>query len=229
MKKLIVIAVLIMGISSLYAQDKTAADFRKEGKEAYKSKDYKTAFIAFENAVKANEKAGTVDTSLFYNTGYCAYKSRNYSKASSYFKKSIELGYKREKAYIFAANSYKKAKDYEALDAILEKALTEYPESSKLLKIQANRLFIKGLGHYNKASELIQAAAQLVESDPKKFEKKEDEAKSEYKAAMPFLEQAYKIKPTMKNLPEALIGVYEGLGMKDKAENIKKEQAAIQK
>lgn len=229
MKKLVVIAVLIFGISSLYAQDKTAADFRKEGKDAYRSKDYKTAFIAFQNAIEANEKEGTVDTSLFYNTGYCAYKSKKYSKASTYFMKSIDLGYKKEKSYIFAANSFKKGKDYEALDATLEKALSQYPESSKLLKIQANRLFIKGLGHYNKASELIQVAAQLVESDPKKFEKKKDAAKAEYKAALPFLEQAYKIKPTMKNLPEALVGVYEGLGMKDKAEKIKKEQAELQK
>ena len=127
------------------AQDKTAADFRKEGKDAYRSKDYKTAYAAFKNAIEANKKNGVVDTSLFYNTGYCAYKSKKYADASGYFTKSIELGYKKEKSYIFAANSYKKAKDYEALDATLEKALKLYPESVKLLKIQANRLFIKAL------------------------------------------------------------------------------------
>ena len=108
MKKLLVIAVLIFGISTIYAQDKTAADFRKEGKDAYRSKDYKTAFVAFKNAIEANKKAGVVDTSLFYNTAYCSYKSKKYSDASGYFMKSIELGYKKEKSYIFAANSIKK-------------------------------------------------------------------------------------------------------------------------
>ena len=68
----------------------------------------------------------------------------------------------------------------------------------------------------------------MVESDPKKFEKKKAEAEGEYKTALPFLKQAYDIKPTMKNLPEALIGVYEGLGMKAEAEAIKKEQAKLQ-
>ena len=223
------IAVLFIGITSLFAQDKTASDYRAEGKTAYKAKDYKTAFDLFKKSIEVNDANGVTDTTLFYNTAYCAYKSKNYTEATKYFNKSIEIGYKKEKSYIFTANGCKKAKDYETLDKTLEKGLIEFPESKKLLNFQAKRFFIVGLGHYNNASQLIQVAAQIVESDPKKFEIKKAEAKAEYKTALPFLKKAYAIDPTMKNLPEALIGAYESLGMKKEAEAIKKEQAEMQK
>ena len=223
------IAVLLIGVTALFAQDKTASDYRAEGKTAYKAKDYKTAFELFKKSIEVNETNGVTDTSLFYNAAYCAYKSKKYTDANVYFNKSIEIGYKKEKSYIFIANGAKRAKDNETLDKALEQGLKEFPESKKLLTFQAKRFFIVGLGHYNNASQLIQVAAQVVESDPKKFEIKKAEAEAEYKAAIPYLKKAYIINPTMKNLPEALIGAYESLGMKKEAEAMKKEQAEIQK
>ena len=223
MKKMFLITAVLLSVITLSAQDKTAKEFKAEGIDAYKAKDYSTAFTSFEKALEINITENVVDTPLHYNTGYCAYKSKNYDVATKYFKKAIEFGYKKEKAYLFTANSYKKSKNLEEYGNMLDIALVEYPDNAKLKKMQATRFFRDGLVHYNKASESIQEAARIVESNPDKFKVKKAEAEKEYAAALPLLKEAYVLFPKIKNLPEAIIGVYEGLGMKAEAEEFKNE------
>jgi tetratricopeptide (TPR) repeat protein len=222
-KILFAIAVLIAFLPVFAQEEKTANDFLKEGKEAYKAKDYGTAYEAFYQAIVINKRNNEVDTALFYNTGYCAYKSRNYAEAGKLFDTAIRLNYKKEKAYLFAANSFKKAQNSEELDRILEAGLAEYPNNAKLKKLQSIEVYKKGLQYYNEASKTIQGAATLVESDPERYKTEKAEADKHYKQAMPYLEKAYDLNPNLDNLKEALIGTYEGLGMQDKADKMRKK------
>ena len=223
MKKIIAMMMMMAVVFSLTAQDeKTANDFKNEGNEAYKTKNYTVAFTAFSKAIELNKKAGTVDTALFYNAGYCAYKSKKYEAATDLFQKAIDLEYRVEKAYLFKVNSYRKARMNDEYIASLNEAYELYPKNKKLIKMMSGYQFKEGLIHYNKASQLIQQAAAMTETDQKMFAELKSKAEAEYQAALPYLEKAFKLSPKTRNLPEALKGVYEGLGMKDKAEEIGK-------
>ena len=84
MKRLTIIALLIFSASIIFAQEeKDANHYINKGNEAYKAKDYATAFESFKTAVTIKEAENIVDTSLIYNTGYCAYKTKNYEEASN--------------------------------------------------------------------------------------------------------------------------------------------------
>ena len=221
MKKFILLAIIVISILPLTAQEKTGNDFKEEGITAFKSDDFTTAFTAFEKAMEMYVKEGVVDTPLYYNAAYCAYQSKKFEPAVKYFEKSIELNYKNEKSYLFIANSYKKSGNDEAYGRALDSAIVYFPDNAKLMKMQGMRYFGDGLAHYNKASEYSQTAASMVESDPEGFKKNKELADTEYRAALPLLEKSLKLYPKIKNLNEALINVYEALDMKDQAEALK--------
>jgi len=223
MKKLVLIAVAVLCILGVNAQDKTSADYKSEGIEAHRNKDYDAAFTAFEKALELNIVENKVDTPLHYNTGYCAYKIKNYKTAIKYFEKSIAFDYKTEKSYEFKANSYKKLKDNEKYAETLNAGLILYPSNTRLKKMQATRLFREGLLLYNEASENIQLAAQIVESNPEEFKVKKAMADKLYAESLPILKEAYALYPKIKNLPEALLNIFEALDMKDDATALKKE------
>jgi tetratricopeptide (TPR) repeat protein len=222
MKNLLAILILLASTNILFAQDeKTASDYKTEGQEAYKAKKYAEAHAAFNSAIELNKKSNTPDTTLFYNAGYCAYKSKSYDAATSLFNTSIELNYKTEKAYAFLIDCYKRSKNDAEYLATLNKAYELFPSSRKIMKFKAAYNYKEGLKSYNQASTLIQEAAAMVESDPAKFKAKKADAEAEYRKALPLLESAYSLNPKTRNLPEALMGVYDGLGMKDKSAEMK--------
>ncbi len=206
----------------LFAQDgKTADDFVNEGNEAYRANDFKNAFISYQIALEMKKKEGIIDTVLNYNTGYCAYKNNQFEDAPQYFEKSVELDYKTELSYVFATNSYRKAKNDEKFESTLMYAYEKYPRNKTLNLLMASHQFKLGLNHYNKASELVAEAAKINETDPNRFNVLVSQAKSEYSLAVPFLLKTFELNPKTKNLPEALAGVYEGLDNKSEAEKWK--------
>lgn len=222
MRKILFIVAALIALSPVFAQEtKTADDYINEGKTAYEAKDYQTAYDAFYKAIVENKKANVVDTALYYNTGYCAYKSQNYAEAGKLFNRAIQLNYKKDKAYLFAANSFKKAGNDEELERVLIAGVADFPDNDKLIKMQSIEVYKKGLQYYNEASQHSQAAATLVESDPERFKVEKAESEKYYKEAMPYLEQAFQLDPSLENLIEALTGVYEGLGMEEKANKMR--------
>lgn len=224
MRSIFFIIAALIAFSPVFAQDeKTADDFIQEGKVAYEANDYSAAYDAFYQAIVLKKTNNEIDTALYYNTGYCAYKSRKYAEAGKLFDRAIKLDYKKDKAYLFAANSFKKAGNSEELDRILVAGLAEFPDNEKLIKLQSFEVYKKGLQFYNEASKHSQAAANVVESDPERFKVEKAESEKYYKDAMPYLEKAYKLDPTLDNLTDALIGTYEGLGMQEKADEMRKK------
>lgn len=211
MKKIIALTALLLSMVAIM-NAQTAEELKNLGNESYKANDFASAYTSFSKAVELNSAAGVIDTVLTYNTGYCAYKSKQYDASAPYFKKAIELGYKAELSYVMLADSYKKANKNEDHEMILNEAFAKYPSNKNLIRFMADFQFKQGLSFYNKASEIVTKADKIRETDAKQFAVLMEEAKAAYSASIPFFLKTNELKPDTKNLPEALSGVYEALG-----------------
>ncbi|MCD6112430.1 MAG: hypothetical protein J7J86_04080 [Bacteroidales bacterium] len=222
MKKLFFVAILCLAFTTLYSQNtKTANDYKLEGKEAYKQKDYGKALAAFESAIKICKKENTPDNTLYYNAAYCAIKAKKYSKSAMYFDKSIKVNYKTSKAYLYKAISYKKLNDDKNFELTLKEGLKVFPDNYKLKKQLFNLYFKKGSKDYNAGSEILQKAAPLAKSNPKKYTQEQNKANVIFKKALPMIVKAHNIIPKNKQAIESLISMYQSLGMKDKEAEMK--------
>ncbi len=221
MKNLLAIIVLLVSTSMLFAQEeKTAAQLKQDGQNAYKAKKYDVAFTAFSAAIDLNKKNNTPDTALFYNAAYCAYKSKQYEPAAELFKTSVELGYKKERSFAGLTDSYKRMGDKSKYLTTLNTAYAKYPNSKRIKKYMADYKYQQGVLRYNNASGLIQKAETVRESDEAEFNKLKAEAEKEYQSALPMLEEAYQLNPKKKGVLEAMLNVNKGLDRKDKVEEI---------
>lgn len=222
MKKLFFVVMLCLGFSTVFSQEtKTANDFKLDGKEAIKLKDYKKALIAFESAINICEKENTPDIPLYYNSAYCANKIKNYSKAAKYFDKSIQLNYKASKSYLYKAISYKKLKDNKNYELTLKDGVKAFPDDYKLKKQLFKFYLNNGLKYYNSGSEILQNAAPLAKSKPKKYTQEQNKANVIFNKALPFIEKAYNIIPKNKQAVQALASMYESKGIKIKEQKMK--------
>ncbi len=228
MKRLIFIIILFCSITSIFAQkEKTANDYLLKAKEAYKVKDYAKAFAAFESALNINKKENKVDTSLFYNTAYCAFKSKLYNKSAQYFNESIKLKYKALRSYLFQSVSYKRLKDYDNMEKTLKAGIKAYPNSSLLTKHLFNYYYNSGLKYYNRGSEILLKAAALAKKAPNKYTIEQKKANLEFKKSLPYMEKAYNLNSKNKNVLQALSSMYESIGMKKKENKIKAELTSL--
>ncbi|MDA3865734.1 MAG: hypothetical protein PF489_03170 [Salinivirgaceae bacterium] len=76
MKNLTLILALLVAGLTVNAQ--TGKELKKQGDEAYKSKNYPKAVLDYSRAIEAYKSEGTIDTSIFYNATIAAYKAKNY-------------------------------------------------------------------------------------------------------------------------------------------------------
>lgn len=218
----LVVAVLLLGFTSIVAQDKTASDYVKEGAEAYKQKDYASGLESFEAAIRINEANNEVDTNLFYNAAICAYKTKKFDKAAQYFGRSADYQFKVCKSLLYRANALKKANKFDAMEETLEKGVASCPNNKDKFEGMLAKHYLKqGLKYYNQGAKKQEAATGYMESDRDKYDQELDKAKTLFKKAQPYLEKAHKIDPSEKAAIQALVGVYESLGMQEKAQEMK--------
>ncbi|MCD4789340.1 MAG: tetratricopeptide repeat protein [Bacteroidales bacterium] len=217
MRKLFVLTVLIFGVTLLNAQVKSAKEYKIEGADAFKAKDYQKGLTSFERAIKLYEAEGKTDTSLYYNAATCAYKVKEYQKALDFFNQSIDLNYRKCKAFLYKANTFKKLERYEEMEAVCNKGISECPKyQKKYNEILFNYYLKSGLKVYNNAAKMQANAAQLVESDPDKYKTEMVKVKAEFKRSLPMLEKAHKIKPDDETCKNALKQCYKILEMNAK-------------
>ena len=229
MKELLMSLVVGFMCISAVAQEKDANTLTNEGNTAYGNKDYKGAYQSYAQALDLLEKEGKVDTVLIYNAGYCAYKSDMYNEAKPYFEKSIELGYKESKPYLFLSDIYSKEDDLDKMEKVLTDGLAAYPNNKTLNKFMGICLLKEGLVFYNQGNAIKSAANEsgLNQSDPEKFKAEYEKADGEFAKALPLMEKAYDYDPKSKNTLKALENIYTNLDMADKAEKVKKEMESL--
>ncbi len=218
MKNLVLAVVLLFGVSFVNAQDKTAKEYKIEGADAYKAKDYQKGLTAFEKSINLYEKDGKTDTTLYYNAGVCAYKIKDYDKSVSYFDKAISLNYKSCKAYLYKANILNKQKKYDEMQQICETGISKCPKyKSKFDKILFNYNLKQGIGIYNTAAKKQSAAAKYATTNPEKYKAEIAKVNNEFKKSIPYLEKAHKLNSSDETCKKALKEVYTILGMDAKA------------
>ncbi len=205
MKKMIFVLALMLGFGMVNAQEKTARDYKIEGADALKTKDYKTAMTAFEQAIKLYEENNKPDTSLYFNVGYCAYKTKDYPKAISYFDRSIELGYKVCKAKFLKVAILKKQKKSEEMLALAEEGskscVKMRPKFNKIIAGYHKKVALKS---FNKASKKLAATNKYAKTNVKKFKSEMLKVQKLFKAALPLLEKAKTYSPKDKSILDAI-------------------------
>jgi tetratricopeptide (TPR) repeat protein len=195
MRRMIFALALLIGFSVMNAQDKTARDFKIEGAEAYKAKDYAAALPAFEQAIKLYEADSKPDTTLYFNAGYCAYKTKDYTKASTYFDKSIELGYKKCKAKFLKVAILKKEKKSDEMLVLAEDGANTCPKMKpKFTKIIAGHHKKVALKSFNAASKKLAKTNAYAKTNPKKFKSEIVKVQQMFKKTLVLLEKAKSYK-----------------------------------
>ena len=203
--KNVLLLVLIFGVSLLNAQDKSAKDYKIEGAEAYKVKDYQKGLTSFEKSIQMYEADGKVDTSLYYNAAICALKVKDYDKSLQYFNRSINLNYKPCKSQLYKANAYKKKKDYATMETECNNGISSCPKyKSKFNDLLFGYYLKSGLDVFNAAAKMQADVTPLASTDPDKYVSEMEKVKAEFNKSIPMLEKASRIKPEDQNCSKAL-------------------------
>jgi len=203
--KNVLLLLLIFTVSLLSAQDKTAKDYKIEGAEAYKAKDYQKGLTSFEKSIQMYEADGKVDTSLYYNAAICALKVDNYDKALNYFNRSISLDYKPCKSQLYKANAYKKKEDYATMETECNNGISSCPKYKNKFNDLLFGYYLKsGLDIFNEAARMQADITPLASTDPDKYVSEMEKVKAEFNKSIPMLEKANKIKPEDQNCSKAL-------------------------
>ena len=196
MRKIVfVLSFLVIGAGMLNAQEKSAKDFKIEGAAAYKQKDYKTALVAFEQAIKLYEADNNIDTTLYFNAGYCAYKTKDYDKAFDYLNTSLKMNYKPCTSKLLIATVLKKKNKAEEMLAMAEEGMNTCPkQKSKFKKLIAGHHKKVALKAYNKASQKLAEINSLATTNPAKYKTEMKKVQQMFKKALVLLEKAKSYK-----------------------------------
>lgn len=203
--------VFCFGVLVSFAQEeKTAIDFKNDGNEALRTKDYPTALKLYEQALS---KWGDEpkDTAMVYNMAYCAYQNKDFDKAIGYFNESIKNDYKKQTAYLYKANSFKLLKKDDEYKQTLEEALAAYPNYTQVKGMlavvylkEANVYYVSGANILKGAAADV-AAAKYKTTD-QQYKDADAKAKDEFKKALPIIDKALEFDPenaTAKQLKAA--------------------------
>ncbi|HPE56435.1 MAG TPA: hypothetical protein P5514_14475 [Bacteroidales bacterium] len=218
MKSLLFAVILVLGISTLNAQDKSAKDYKIEAADAYKAKDYQKGLTSFEKSIQLYEADGKIDTTLYYNAAICAIKVEDYEKAVTYFTRSMELEYKSCKAQLYKANALKKLDRTDEMVTLCEDGLQNCQKyKTKFNELLFQNYLVAGLDIFNGAAKMQADITPLATSDPDKYTAEMEKVKAEFNKSLPLLEKAYAIDPADENVKKALKQAYEILDMGAKA------------
>ncbi len=200
MKRFFLAIVFCFGIVVGFAQDeKGAVDFKNEGNEALRAKDYPKALQLYEQAL--SKWADTPkDTAMVYNMAVCAYQTKSFDKAIKLLDESILLNYKKETALLYKANVYKMMKNDVEYVKTLEVALANSPNDAKIKGMlttvylkEANIFYTAGATILKNAAADVAAAKYKTTDEPYKVAS--EKAKDEFKKALPLVEKALAIDP----------------------------------
>lgn len=218
MKKFFLVIALSFGIMAGYAQEeKSAAEITNEGNEALRAKDYVKALQLYEQA-KSKMSEAPQDTAMYYHMAYCAYQTKSYDKAITYFDESIKLDYKKETAVLYKANSYKALKKDDEYVKTLEEALAMSPDDAKIKGMLATVYLKSANVFYTNGAKILKAAAADVAAskykttDPQ-YKDADAKAKEEFKKALPIVDKALGYDPenaTAKQLKAACDQMLKG-------------------
>ena len=109
-----------------------------------------------------------------------------------------------------------------------DEALTYYKKAIEVDPEYFDATFNVAVNYYNRAAEILKKANEMdLRTYQKEGKKIEEEARTEFAKALPYLEKAHEIKDEDKVVLETLQTVYVQLKMNDKAESVYKKMEAL--
>ncbi|MFW5890202.1 MAG: tetratricopeptide repeat protein, partial [Marinilabiliaceae bacterium] len=105
MKYLLTISFVLFAFATgIVAQDKTAAEYKNEGNDALRNKDYATALENYEKAIE-NWEDGEPEDAMVYNAATCARRTEEFDKAIKYYEMAKDRGFRDDIATYYIAYS----------------------------------------------------------------------------------------------------------------------------
>ncbi|SFD94615.1 tetratricopeptide repeat protein [Thermophagus xiamenensis] len=196
--------VLFVCVGSIIAQEKTAAEFKNEGNDALRNKDYKSALELYEKALANWGDEEPVDDAMIYNMATCARRIENYDKAIKYYTMCEEKGFRGDIASYYIAYSYKKQDKEEDMEKVLVKAIDKYKTSKYLghmKKMLVTYYLKKGAEPFNEASQILASAQN---ADPSQYDEIKKRANESFAKAKPWFEKVLKYDPNNSSAKESL-------------------------
>jgi tetratricopeptide (TPR) repeat protein len=198
----------------------------------YKSEDFYNSLIYIylveeKNSEKAIEYLGKAQEAFPENSDYLKREinvlinDENYDEAERKLTKAIEKEGDNPILY------YNRAYLYEQMDRN-DDAVENYKQAIEIDPSYFDANFNLAAFYYNRAAEILQRANDM---DLKEYQKRgkeiEDEAKSYFERALPYLEKSKELKPDDEKVLGTLQTVYTRLGMDDKAEEIQSQMSGM--
>lgn len=200
MKYLLTVSFVLFALAgSVFAQDKSAADYKNEGNDALRNKDYQKALELYEESLANWEEGEPVEDAMVYNMATCARRIENYDKAIKYYKMSKEQGFRGDIASYYIAYSLNKQGKEEEMEQFLTDAIEEYSTSKyvgHMKKMLVTYYLKKGSEPYNEASQILASAQN---ADPSQYDEINAKANEAFKKAKPWFEKALKYDPDNSN------------------------------
>jgi len=162
MKRLILVIVFYFGFMVSFSKDeKTGIDFKNEGNEAFRVKDYAKALQLYEQALSlwGDEPK---DTAMVYNMAVCAYQTNDFDKSLKLLDESIAMNYKKQTALQYKANIYQKTNNDEEYEKALQAALESSPDDPKIKGRLATVYLKEANVHYTEGAKILKSAADDV-------------------------------------------------------------------
>ncbi len=178
---------------AIYAQDKTADDYKNEGNAAVREKNFKDGLDAYEKALEL--WGDSLDHATVYNAGTCAKNINDHDKAIKYFKMSIELKYKDDFATYYLAEEYGKIGDNATRLATLEEGFEKYKTgkpASFIQKSLVKEYRDKAMDYYNEGNKIL---GECQTAKPEQYAEIQGRAKEKFKEAKPWIEKALAVNP----------------------------------
>ncbi len=197
MKKFGLVVALMAAATALSAQDKSADEYKNEGNEFVRNKQFADALASYKQAITL--WGDSVDAATVYNAGMCAQRTKELDEAYAFYAKAQTLGYKEaDAAYRMASILKAQKKDDEYAKAI-EEGFGKYKngKTGNAFKKDYAKLFRdQAFGLYNEGAEITKAM-QTAGAD--KMDKLKADARAKFSEAKPIIEKSLEINPDDAN------------------------------
>lgn len=198
MKKMFLALMLLVSfVPASLAQEKSATDYRNEGNEALKSKNFQAALESYKQAIAL--WGDSADAITVYAAADCAKRISENETAIEYFNKSIAANYKADMAKYNIAEIYGKQGKKEERIAYLEEMLPTC-QDAKVVSFMTKGLTKEYIAKANAAfSEGNKILGECATAKPEQYDAIKARAAEKYNEAKPWLDKTTALDPENPN------------------------------
>ena len=195
---------------AMAAQDKSADDFKNEGNEFVRTKDFKSVLASYEQAITL--WGDSVDAATVYAAADCARRIKNNDTAIKYYNKSQELNYKGDFCVFYIADILKDQNKDDEMEKVLLAGIEKYADGKpvQLMKKTLVSYYLKqGLEPYNEAGKIL---ATTATAKPEEYAAITAKANEKFAEARPLIEKVLSFDAANENATKMMNEIVSRLG-----------------